>query len=48
MDCNGAPNLEEGIIGNVERVTTRLPKHVELVAEELETDIYLDELCRPV
>jgi len=38
VDGNGAPNFEEGIIGNVERVT-RLPKHVEQVAEELETDI---------
>jgi hypothetical protein len=36
---NGAPNFEEGIIvGNIERVT-RIPKDVEQVAEELETDI---------
>ena len=38
MDGNGTPNFEEGIIGNVERVT-RLPEHVEQVAENLEADI---------
>ena len=39
VDGNGAPNFEEGIIGNILVRVTRIPKHVEQVAEKLEADI---------